>query len=176
MGRMRNVAQFLLALLFVGCGNSNDQAPGNAQLFISSTIQMASADAHLAVLATRRGELPETRELGAIVHRAQSEMGAELTAIARRRNVPLPSGIAQAKVALRNNLMILQGSLFDRAYALAMVQDMNSMLQNFQTISRSDDAELRQFVRKYQPSLAEQQRSASRLLNQLGGSPFGIPP
>jgi predicted outer membrane protein len=179
---MRKVAALLISALPVmscgrsSAGNRNAAASWSPQAFITSTIQTATADSDLAVLATQRGQLPETRELGAIIHRAHSEMATELAGIARRRNVPLPKGVAERQAALKDNLMMLQEETFDRAYALGMVQEANSMLQNFQAAERSNDDELRQFVRKHQPSVVEQQRVASRLLDRLGGSPFGLPP
>jgi predicted outer membrane protein len=176
---MRNVGVALLSSLFLAtsaCQRASG-APGLSQQgFIFSTIQNARADAEISVMATRRGESPETRQLGALMHRLQGEIADGLTSIAQRRKIPLPAAMAERKVALKDNLGILQGELFDRAYVLAMVQDLNGMLVSLRAARGSNDEELRQFARKYEPIVAEQQRVANRLLNRLGGSPFGMPP
>jgi hypothetical protein len=171
----------LVASLAARCGRSRAAGTGGphltSQAFIISTLLDAAGDLDIAVLATRRGDLPETRELGALMHRSSIGMRDDLTSTAQRRNIALPKGVEERKVALRDNLSFLQGDLFDRAYAFAVVQETTAMLRTFDAFGATNDSELRQFIAKYSPALQEQQRLASRLLSRLGGSPWpGVSP
>ena len=56
---------------------------------------------------------------------------------------------------IEDNLTILPGQIFDRAYALAMVQGMNAMLQSFAAAALKD-ANLRDFIREYRGPIQEQ--------------------
>ena len=93
-------------------------------------------------------------------------------AIAQQRQMHLSNAVEPRKVALRENLEILQGQVFDRGYALAMLQDMNAMSAAFQRAAKSNDPALATFATQYLPRIAEQRELAARLLSDLGGSPF----
>jgi len=180
---MRKAVVLVIAAVFAfGCGRKGARvegagAPKTPQAFITSTLMATAVDADVAVMASRQARLPETRQLGATMYRMSSAMRADLARIAQHRRVPLPKGVEEKKVALKDNLSILPGQIFDRAYALAMVQDMNAMLQSFDAAAALNDAELRDFIGKYRGTVQEQQRAANRLLGRLGGSPWpGVSP
>ena len=174
-------AVFLMVAAFsaLNCGRSGARAAAapTAHAFISTALMTIAADADMAIMATRQARLPETRELGAAMYRTSAGMRADLTRIAQHHGLPPPKGVEEQKAALKENLSILPGQIFDRAYALAMVQDMNVMLKNFDAASALNDAELRDFIAKYRDTVREQQRAANRLLDRLGGSPWpGVSP
>ncbi len=176
---MRAVTAYIAALLLLACardgGRTNGSAPPfNANAFITSTMQNAAADADIAVLATKRGWLPETRELGAMIDRAQSEMRADLARLAQRRKLAIPAVMEEKKVALKENLQILLPLTFDRAYAFAMLQALNTTLRNFDVAGRSDDGELRQFVHRWRDRLVEQQRAAHAVVKRIGTPWAGV--
>jgi predicted outer membrane protein len=106
------------------------------------------------------------------MHREESDLQRALSLIAQRKHLGVPTTIEARKVALRENLDILPGDVFDRGYALAMLQDLNRLSADFAQAARSNDRELAQLARQYLPRINEQRELASRLLNDLGGSPF----
>ena len=167
---MRFATVVLLTVIATGC--SRAPATFDAQKFVVTTTQSALADADLGILAARRGRLPETRQLGSILHRQQLDLQRALAVIAQQKRLGIPTAIEPRKVALRENLEILPGQVFDRGYALAMVQDLNAMSASFEKASRSNDRELAAFAAQNLPRIREQRALASQLLKQLGGSPF----
>ena len=177
---MRQLVFLVIAALSAfNCGRSGARAAATPtpHAFISTALMTTAADADMAVMATRQARLPETRELGAAMYRTSAAMRADLTRIAQRRGLPPPKGVDEKKAALKENLSILPGQIFDRAYALAMVQDLNAMLRSFDAAAGLNDAELRDFIAKYRDTVREQQRAANRLLDRLGGSPWpGVSP
>ena len=164
-----------LALWVVCCGRSRpatNQAASTPESFISSAYLAASGDADVCALATRQARLPETRELGAALHRTWIGMRGDLANIAQRRRISLPKGLEERKLALKDNLSILPGRVFDQGYALAMLQDTRAMLQGFDAASRVNDPDVRNIITKYQQQIREQQRDSDRLLSRLGGAPW----
>ena len=171
----RAVAFTCLALWFVCCGRSRpatNQVASTPESFITSAYLAASGDADVCALATHQARLPETRELGAALHRTLTGMRSDLANVAQRRRIALPKGLEERKLALKDNLSILPGRIFDEGYALAMLQDTRAMLQGFDAASRINDPDVRNIITKYQQQIREQQRGSGELLNRLGGPPW----
>lgn len=148
--------------------------PFDPNKFVTQTLLTARSNTTLGAMAAKKGRLDETRELGATMQREQKDMLTALSALAKQKNITVPEGIEPKRVALRDNLAILPGQVFDRGYSLAMIQDLRSMSRQMQRAAQSSDADLRQFARRYRPRLAEQEKSASAVLKRVGGSPFGF--
>jgi len=171
---MRIALVVLISALAAGCsrGGAHAAEAFDAQLFVGTTMQSAMSDVDLGVMAARRGHRPETRQLGSIMHRQESDLQHALALIAQRKQLRLPAGIAPRQEALKENLDILPGEVFDRGYALAMLQDLDRLSAAFEKAARSNDAVIAAFAKEYLPRINEQRELAQRLLNQLGGSPF----
>jgi predicted outer membrane protein len=146
--------------------------PFNSTHFITHALMTSMSNADLGALAARRGRLPETRQFGEAMRRDQSEMLSNLAALARRRKINMPLGIEEKKVALKDNLQTLPGQVFDRGYALAMVQDLGASIATFDAAVAAHEPDVQQFAQRYRPILVARHRDASALLNRLGGSPF----
>lgn len=169
------IAVFLLLTAFAaGCSRAGARADGafDAPAFVATTMHSATSDIDLGLMAARRGHRPETRQLGSIMHRQESEMQRALAAIAQRKGWSITPGIEPRQLALKENLDILPGQVFDRGYALAMLQDLNRLRASFQKAANSNDPDLAAFAKQYLPSISEQRNLASHLLSDLGGSPF----
>jgi putative membrane protein len=177
---MRQFLAFLaVSAIAFGCRHEKPKQgppPFDRSTFITSTLQASLSNIDLGAMAAHRGRLPVTRQLAAVLHREQSQLLDALTALAKRRNITVPTAVDEKKRALKDNLAILPGQIFDRAYALAMLQDFNAMASSFQRASSSGDRDLEAFANEWRPIVAAEQRSAAALLNQLGGSPFGFVP
>lgn len=158
----------------MSCGRSRTASipAATPESFLTSAYLAASGDADVCALATRQARLPETRELGAALLRTLNGIRGDVVTAAQRRNIALPKGLEERKLALRDNLSILPGRIFDQGYTLAMFQDMRTMLQSFDAASRVDDADVRNIIAKYRDPLAGGQRDSNRILDKLGGAPW----
>jgi hypothetical protein len=170
---MRKVTFALLILFAAGCGRHAAQAQTNPQLLIVSTFLDSAGDAEVSALAARKGKLPQTRELGAATQRTLSEMRDDLAHIAQRRNIQLPKGFEEKKIALRDNLSILPNQVLDRAYALAMSQDLAALIQK---LDGTNDSDLQTLAKKYRAAIDQEHRTADQLLKSLGGYPWPTAP
>ena len=169
---MRRVVLLAWCLAECGRAHSNPNVTMTSQAFIVSAYLAVAGDAGVCALATRQARLPETRELGAAVHRTFTSMRNDLAAVAQRRRLPLPKGIEEKKEALADNLATLPGQRFDEGYALAMLQDTRSLLQTFDAAAALPDPDVHNIVNKYRAQLQDEQRTSSRLLTRLGGPPW----
>jgi len=150
--------------------------PFDRNTFITTTLQSLLGNNDIGALAAHRGRLPETRQLGATLHREQKQLFAALSEIAQRKRIVIPQSTDEKKIALEENLVTLPGQVFDRAYALAMLQDLNGAIGNFNAAASCGDRDIEAFAKQNLPLLVAEQRSAAALLNRAGGSPFGFVP
>jgi len=150
--------------------------PFDRNAFILTTLQTTLANNDLGAIAARRGRRPETRQFGATMHREQHQLFVQLSAIAQREKIAVPTAIDAKQQALKENLAILPGEMFDRGYTLAMLQDANAMTASFRAASTCGDAQVENFAKQNLPMIAGEQQSAAALLKSLGGSPFGFVP
>lgn len=160
-------------LLAVACHRGAAEAPPfNANAFITTTANVALSDVDLGDQAMRKARRPETKELGAAVMNEQRALLAALAPLAQRRNVAMPSLLEDRRAALHQNLSILPGEVFDRAWALAMVQDYDAILAALRDASRSNDGDVRAFAARMRPTINARRKAVNGLLGTLGGSPF----
>ena len=172
---MRRLFGVLVSSLLV-LGGCRDRAAIAAQadpnVFVASLIRGTTSDADLAMMASSRGRLPETRAVAAAIGRESAALGAELTRLGRQRNLAPPQPQDEKRVALKENLSILRPELFDQAYALAMVQETADRLRTIDAARRTKDADLRQLALRHRPAIIEEQRAAKNLLAHTGGAPW----
>jgi predicted outer membrane protein len=143
--------------------------------FLSSVPRAALGDREVSLVAAKRGRSTETRRLGAAIAREQQTLYQKLLTIAQAGRVTVPPGLDEKKAALRDNLLLLQPDLFDRAYALAMVQDLSAELNALRAASRSGDAQLETLASEQLPLIEARHRDAAAVLKSVGGSPFEGP-
>jgi len=176
---MRGIARAVcIALLAAACsrGEAAKAPPFDAKAFIATTASLALSDVDVGDLAVRKARLPETRQLAAALAGEQRALLAALAPVAQRRGVAMPAVLEDRRAALHQNLSMLTGRNFDRAWALAMVQDYDAILRGLGDASNSGDNDLRAFAARVQPVVAARRNAAGDLLAKLGGSPFNVAP
>ena len=144
--------------------------------FLTKTLQTTLSAADVGASAARKGHGPELRALGAAMQSEQSQLRAAAIPLAQKKGVAVTNDIEPRKAALKDNLDQLVWPQFDRAYALATVQDLNAEVAAFSEAESKGDADVKAFASRWLPVLRARQKVAVDLLNKLGGSPFGYPP
>ena len=177
---MRGFARIAcIALLAAACHRgeaAKQNPPFDANAFIVTTAGLARSDVDLGDLALRKARLPETRQLGAIVGVEQRTLLAALAPLAERRKIAMPAVLEDRRAALHQNLSMLPGQVFDRAWALAMVQDYDAILRGLAAAAQSGDQDLRAFAARARPKISARRTDAGELLARLGGTPFNVAP
>ena len=178
---MRSLVVILSLSLLAGChrlgvgGSSQPPPPFDPRAALTAALQSAMSNESLGRVAARKGRLPETRLFGESMARESAALRADLAALAQLRNVPPPSSLQEKQVALRENLDILPGQVFDRGYSLAMVQDLTATISALDAAA-PHDRELGEVGARHKSALTEQLKLANAALDRVGGSPFGFVP
>jgi predicted outer membrane protein len=175
---MRSLALCALALPLLAACSRGVASDGKfkPEVFVATAVQLGRSDAELGQLAAKRAKVPDVRTFGDTYAADQLRLVPALTAIAARKHIPVPAALQEKQVALRDNLLMLPGQVFDRSYALAMVQDLNTLITAYKAAASSGDPELRAFAAPAIPQLEERRKAANALLDRMGGSPFGFTP
>jgi predicted outer membrane protein len=176
---MRKIIVILAVAVFAACSTEEKKttaasAPFSEKEFVTKTLLTVNSNVQLAAMAVKRGRVEQTRAFGASMLREQQTLQNDLAAVARELGVDAPKGIEEKKVALRDNLSILPGQVFDRGYTLAMLQDLRGISRQMQRASSSSNARVAQLSKQYLPLLAAEQKAAKAALDRVGGSPFGF--
>lgn len=172
---MRGIARIAAAALLIAACHRSGAGAFDANAFVLTTANIAYGDVDLGDYAVRRARLPETKQLGAAVAAEQRALLAQLAPLAQRRKVAMPTVLEDRRVALHQNLSILSGDTYDRAWALALVQDYDALLGGLGEASHSDD-DLRAFAARVRPAVQARRKTLGALLARLGGTPFNVAP
>lgn len=140
-----------------------------------STVRTSLAAAELGELAVTKSANPAVRQLGTEMTREQSALRAAAGALAQKKALPVPDGVEERKAARKENLAGLFED-FDRGYVLAAVQDLNAEVSALEQAASKGDADVKQFAQQQLPALRARQQAVTAMLNQMGGSPFNVPP
>ena len=148
---------FIAATLLAFAGLAGAQSLSDADReFIKNAAIHGAAEVELGTLATQRASRPAVRDFGAKMVKDHGAMNAELATLAKSKGVDVPTALDPAHQAVRDRLMTLQGSDFDRAYMQEMVKDHTQDVAEFEKASQSaSDAELRGWAAAKLPTLQE---------------------
>jgi putative membrane protein len=171
---------FIIAtLVIVACSRHESSAKAAdpsvvMRTFLVWALQTSMSDADLGTIAARRAHDPETRTLAQQIARDNAALLADLLVVARQHGMTPPAAVEERRLALKENLLILQGQVFDQGFTLAMAQDSVFMLRGFD-LTTSDPA-IKQLAARYRPIIAQQRKASTQNLDRMGGSPFGYAP
>jgi predicted outer membrane protein len=142
--------------------------------FLTWALQTSMSDADLGTIASRRAHESQTRVLAQQMARDNAALHSELVVIAQQHGIAAPSQLEERRRALKENLLILPGEVFDRGFTLAVAQDSALMLRGFDRTS--SDPAIKQLAARYRPLIAQQRKTSTEILDSMGGSPFGYAP
>ena len=142
--------------------------------FLVWALQTSMSDADLGTIAARRGYDPETRTLAQQMAHDNAALHSALVILAQQRGIAAPAAVEERRRALKENLLILPGQVFDRGFTLAVAQDSAFMLRGFDRAS--SDPAIKQLAARYRPLIAQQRKTSTQILDKIGGSPFGYAP
>lgn len=176
---MRKFSVVLAIVVLAACSSEEKKpaataAPFDEKTFVTKTLLTVNSNVQLAAMAAKRGRVEQTRAFGASMLREQQTLQKDLVAVARELGTEVPQGVEEKKVALRDNLTILPGQVFDRGYTLAMLQDLRGISREMQRATSSRNARVAQLSKQYLPILAQEQKAAKAALDRVGGSPFAF--
>ena len=148
--------------------NRADRMIGGDNPWISKVAQGGLAEVELGKLAHEHGSSDAVKQFGQRMVDDHSKANAELSQLAQRKGVTVPSGLDSKAQAMKDKLSKLSGAAFDHAYMSEMVKDHRTDVAEFQKEANSGhDAETKAFAAKTLPTLQEHLRMAEETANTL---------
>ena len=141
------------------------------ETFVTKVAKGGMAEVELGKLAADKSSNDAVKKFGQRMADDHSRANDELAALAKSKNVTLPTEIGPEEKALRDRLMKLSGPAFDQAYMKAMVSDHVKDIAEFRTESRSGkDPEVKAWAARTLPTLEEHLKLARDANGAVGTS------
>ncbi len=160
-----------LCACFVACAglpvaiaDTGDHDVSGDESFLTSATQAELAEIELSRIAARSADSPEIRSFAAKMVQEHTASNAELAQIALKENIPLPIAPDSDHMQLRDKLIALRGTNFDKMYLETMRTDHQNMVDFLTAASHTvttDD--LHNFIKKTLPVVQHHLRMAQEL-------------
>jgi putative membrane protein len=122
--------------------------------FATEAANGGMAEVELAKLAQTKATNPKVKEFAAMMVKDHSAANEELMALAKAKNITLPTTVDSDQQEVMADLQKKSGTDFDKAYVDAMVKDHNKDVDMFEKASNDlKDTELKSFAVKTLPTL-----------------------
>ena len=120
--------------------------------FASKAAVGGMAEVALGKMAAGKGNSGKVKDFGNMMVKDHGKANAELTSIAKAKNIILPAGLDAGHQAKSDSLSKLSGKDFDAAYVNAMIEGHQKTLALMQSeATGGKDAELKAFAAKTAP-------------------------
>ena len=152
---------FLITAL--GVSSSASAAANSRETFVEKAALDGMTEVELGKLASSKSQNPEVKKFADRMVKDHGQANAELEALARAKNVPMPKKLDAEHQSLVDNLSGKSGAEFDSTYAQHMASDHAEAITLFEDATKLGDAEFASFAKKTLPTLKEHKRMADRL-------------
>jgi putative membrane protein len=138
-------------------------AANTRETFVNKAALDGMTEVELGKLASAKSKNPEIKKFGDRMVKDHGQANAELEALAKAKNVPLPKKLDAEHQSMVDNLRSKSGTEFDSTYAQHMASDHAEAITLFEDARNLGDREIASFAEKTLPTLREHKRMADRL-------------
>jgi putative membrane protein len=141
---------------------------GADRTFVMKAAQGGLAEVEAGKVAQKNAQADAVKQFGERMVTDHSKANEELMALAKSKNVEVPSALDRKHQAMVDKLGKLSGPAFDREYMKHMVEDHRKTVADFGKQSKSGkDAELKQWAGSKLPTLREHLKMAQQTQRQV---------
>lgn len=158
-------------------GEGMDHGDNRDAMFMRHAAAASLAEIQAGRIALDKSSSAQVKQLAQRIIDDHTKANEQLTSIAGRKQVTLPTEPMPMQKQEAARLQSLSGNSFDQAYARAMVQDHQKAIKMFGMESHSGmDSDLRQFASMTLPALKQHLQLAERIAGAgNGGNASGTP-
>lgn len=121
-------------------------------------------EVQLGEYAQKNAASPQVKEFGALMVKDHTTGNEALKALAKQKNITLPTSLSNDKQKKVGDLTKLKGAEFDKEYMSFMVKDHKEDIEEFSEQAKDGkDAELKQWASEKVPVLQHHLREAEKL-------------
>jgi putative membrane protein len=152
-----------------------DQGGNHDAMFMRHAAAASLAEIQAGRIALDKSSSAQVKQLAQRIIDDHTKANEQLTSIAGRKQVTLPTEPMPMQKQEAARLQSLSGNSFDQAYARAMVQDHRDAIKMFGMESHSGmDSDLKQFASMTLPALKQHLQMAEQIAGN-GGDASGTP-
>jgi putative membrane protein len=133
------------------------------QHFVTEATQSSLAEVEMGKLAQRRSKDPAVKQFGAQMVKDHEKAHAELTALAKSKNLKPSTQLDGDHSTLMHRLGTKPDSEFDREYGKTMIEAHDKSVTLFSDAAALKDNELKAFAKKTLPTIKSHQQMAATL-------------
>ncbi len=153
-------AMFIIAAAL----NSYTEAAGNQYGFVTTAGQAGMAEIALANMALAKSQSEDVRQFAQMMIADHTKAGAELRAMAARKNYDFPAEPSAAQKTSADTMAGLSGAAFDKAYIQTAITDHQAAVSLFETEARSGaDADVKAWAAATLPAISAHLQKAQAL-------------
>lgn len=150
-----------LLLSALVAGLSFGASAQTSDMFVKDAAIGGMAEVELGKLAKDKGASDTVKTFGQKMVDDHSKVNDELKAMAKKKNIDLPTSLDAKHQAVVDRLSKLSGAEFDKAYSSEMLKDHQLDVKEFQKQANSStDADVKSFASKNLPTLEEHLKMA----------------
>jgi putative membrane protein len=137
-----------------GNANANTMSQSGANDFMTKAALGGMAEVKLGEMASTKAQNADVKTFGKKMVEDHSKANTELTELAKKKGVTLPTETDAAHKATMDKLSKLSGAEFDKEYVSEMVKDHEKDVAEFEEQSKNaTDADIKAFATKTLPTL-----------------------
>ncbi|MEP6569921.1 MAG: DUF4142 domain-containing protein [Acidobacteriota bacterium] len=161
---LRLLVVLTLSIILANCSSAKDSSK-----FAAAAGPGGMAEVELGRLAVQKAADPSVKEFGQRMISDHTLANAELKAVAKKKNIQLPSDLTSDQKSLMDKLSKLSGGEFDKEYMSAMVKDHEEDVKEFQTqANEGTDPDVKAFAGKTLPTLQAHLQMARDVAKKVG--------
>ena len=134
-----------------------------AQSFVTKATQDGMAEIQLGELVQTRSSDPKVKEFAATMVRDHTKANAELSALAKRKNLEVPTSLDDKHATMVHAVGTKPPSEFDAEYAKQMVDAHDAAVTLFQDAEAVGDKDIAGFAKKTLTTIHRHQQLAATL-------------
>jgi putative membrane protein len=166
---LSSVLAIALFLTLCGCSKNTRTTSGADAQFVANTSAGGTSEVELGQLAQQRSSSDAVRNFGDKMMSDHTAAGNQLQLIAQREGLTISPEQTPEDRATYEKLSALSGPSFDRAYAVAMVQDHKQDIADFEReASQGSDLQVRRFAAETLPTLKQHLELAKKMALSVG--------
>jgi len=144
-------------------------SPKDSKEFAMKAAEGGTLEVKLAQLAQQKASSPEVKQLAQKLEQDHTQANNKLTAIAKQKNIDLPSDLKGECEETYQAFQKLEGKDFDDAYTLHMITDHIHDIAMFQKEARNGtDQDIKQFASETLPTLREHASHVNTVARAIG--------
>ena len=142
------------------------------QLFLEKAAEGQQIEISLGQLATQRAQNERVKEFGAQMAEDHKKASQQVEELAMKGGMKLSPGLSEEHMLKVNRLSQLFGHAFDRAYLSYILEDHQTVVEEFQRRAKTlQDQDIKQWIASILPTLQTHQEKARRVKYSLQTNP-----